>query len=67
MTPRKETRVLEVRDESTLGIGQCINQETPGLTAPNMRTSVGERTDGAACSRGHRGAVLPRIRVAMAL
>jgi hypothetical protein len=54
MPLRSKTRVTWLHDESTLGIGQCVNQKTPGLTAPNMRSLVGERTDGAACSRGHR-------------
>lgn len=53
--PRSKTRVTGIRDEGTLGIGLCVNYKTPGLMAPDMRTSVDERADGAACSRGHCG------------
>ncbi|CAM2191249.1 protein of unknown function [Paraburkholderia kururiensis] len=56
-----------MHDESTLGIGQRVSYETPGLTAPNIRTSVQERADGAACSRVHCVGVLPRVWVTTAL
>lgn len=47
------TCVTGRQNGSTLIIGQRVTANTPGLTAPDMRTSNDERTDGAACSRGH--------------
>jgi N6-adenosine-specific RNA methylase IME4 len=51
MRASSNTCVVAIRNGRTLSIGQYVTVNRAGLMAPNARTSMDERTDGAACSR----------------